>query len=187
MTHNIQDIWHLKQKPIGPLVPYLKEFSNHLIKQQYHPRCIPPKIRIIAEFSQWLQTHKISASSVTHEYIQQFFQDNNYKDALKSGKSSSLNQLLIFLQKIGICQKIKQPISQTPIQLVIDSFKKYLLDEKGLSNKTFEQYAPTIKIFLTRCFGEEVVNLSALTGQDVVSFVQYQATHLAIARMKVTG
>jgi integrase/recombinase XerD len=186
MTHNIQDIWHLKQMPIGPLVPHLEKFSNHLIKQQYHPKCITPKIRAIAKFSQWLHLHNISVNGLTHEHIKQFFQGKNYKNALKAGKVSALKQFIDFLQEIKVCPRIKQSIKQTPIQQVIDSFGQYLLDEKGLSNKTFEQYAPTIKIFLTRCFGKEVVNLSALTGQDVVSFVQYQATHLAIARMKVT-
>ncbi|MCK5648742.1 MAG: tyrosine-type recombinase/integrase [Gammaproteobacteria bacterium] len=186
MTHDIQEIWHLKQKPTGPLVPYLEDYSNYLVKQQYRQKCIPPKIRAIAKFSQWLHLRNISVNNVTHEHIQQFFQGKNYKNALKSGKVSALKQFIDFLQEIKICPTIKQSIKQTPIQQVIDSFRQYLLDEKGLSNRTFEQYKPTITIFLTRCFGKEAVNLFALTGQDVVSFVQHQATHLAIARMKVT-
>jgi len=186
MTHDIQEIWHLKQKPTGPLAPYLEGFSNHLIKQQYRPKCIPPKIRVIAKFSQWLYLHNISVNGLTHEHIKQFFQGKNYKDELKTGKVSALKQLHDFLKDIEACPMIKQSIKQTPIQQVIDSFGQYLLDEKGLSNRTFEQYTPTITIFLTRCFGKETINLCALTGQDVVSFVQHQATHLAIARMKVT-
>ncbi len=186
MTHDIQEIWHFKQKPTGPLVPYMEVFSNHLINQQYRPKCILPKIRVIAKFSQWLHLHNISVNDITHKHIQLFFQGKNYKDALKTGCVSALKQLYDFLQEIEVCQTIKQPMSQTHIQQVIDSFGQYLLDDKGLSHRTFVQYAPTIKIFLTRCFGKKAVNLSALTGQDVVSFVQHQATHLAIARMKVT-
>jgi len=94
--------------------------------------------------------------------------------------------LLNFLQEIGVCQKIKPSTNQTSIQKIIDSFGQYLLDEKGLSNKTFVQYAPTIEIFLTRCFTNERVKLSILTGQNVIDFVQYQGTHLGVARMKVT-
>jgi len=186
MTHDIQKIWHLKQKPTGPLVPYLEEFLYHLIKQQYRPKCILPKIRVIAKFSQWLHLHNISVNGLTHEHIKQFFQGKNYKHALKTGKVSALKQLHYFLQDIEVCPMIKQSIKQTPIQQVINSFGQYLLNEKGLSNKTFEQYTPTITIFLTRYFGKDAVNLSTLTGQDVISFVQHQATHLAIARMKVT-
>jgi len=186
MTHDIQEIWHLKQKPTGPLISYLEAFSNHLIKQQYRPKCIPPKIRAIIKFSQWLELHNVSVSNITHKHIQRFFQGENYKNALRTGSVSALIQLHDFLQKIEVCQTIKQPTKQTYIQQVIDSFGQYLLDEKGLSNRTFEQYTPTITIFLTRCFGKEAINLSVLTGQDVVSFVQHQATHLAIARMKVT-
>ena len=186
MTHNIQKICHLKQMPTGPLVPYLEGFSNHLIKQQYRPKCITLKIRTIAKFSQWLQTHNISVPRVTYEHIQQFFQGGNYKDALKCGKVTTLSQLLVFLQEIDVCQKNEQPIRQTHIQQVIDSFGQYLRDDKGLSHKTFVQYAPTIECFLTRCFANERVKLASLTGQDVVDFVQHQGTYLGIARMKVT-
>lgn len=186
MTHDIQKIWHLKQKPAGPLVPYMEGFSNHLIKQQYCPRCIPPKIRTIAQFSQWLNSYNISASDVSQKHIQQFFDGTNYKNASKRGDVSTINQLLEFLQKTGICRIITLPTNQTPIQQVIDSFGQYLLDEKGLSNKTFVQYAPTIEAFLTQCFDNKKIKLSILTGQDVVDFVQHQATHLGIARMKVT-
>lgn len=186
MTHDIQDIWHLKQKPTGPLVPYMEGFSNQLIKQRYHLRCIPPKIRTVAKFSQWLHLHKITENDVTHDHIKQFFQGENYKDASRAGKISALNKFIDFLQEIKVCPTIKQSIKQTPIKKVINSFGQYLIDERGLSNKTFEQYTPTITFFLTRCFGKNEINLSSLTGQDVVSFVQHQATHLAIARMKVT-
>lgn len=168
------------------MVPYLEGFSNHLIKQQYCPRCIPPKIRAIDQFSKWLNSHNISASDVSQEYIQKFFHGTNYKNASKRGDISTINQLLDYLQETGICRTIKPSANQTPIQQVIDSFHQYLLDEKGLSNKTFVQYAPTIETFLTRCFGNKKIKLSALTGQDVIDFVQHQATHLGIARMKVT-
>ncbi len=186
MTHHIQNIWHLKQKPTGPLVPYLEVFSNHLLKQQYRPSYIPFKIRAIVKFSQWLHLHNIFASNLSQEHIKHFFRGTNYKNASRRGDISAINQLLAFLQEIGICQTIKPPNNQSPIQQVIDSFGKYLRDDKGLSNKTFVQYAPTIKSFLTRCFANERVKLSSLTGQDVVDFVQHQGTHLGIARMKVT-
>jgi integrase/recombinase XerD len=186
MKHDLQEVGSLKQKPIGPLVNYLEPFANRLVEQGYCRRCIGPKIRVIAKFSKRLHVKRISACDVTQEHVQQFFQGTNKKVASKRGEIAVLNQLIIFLQHLGISQQIDHPVKRTPIQRVIDSFGFYLLVDKGLSQKTLVQYAPTIEHFLADCFGKETVRLSALSGKNIIDFIQHQATYLSTARMKVT-
>lgn len=185
MKHDLQDVWPLKQKPIGPLVKYLESFANCLIEQGYCRRGIGSKIRVIAKFSIWLRTKKFSARDVTQEKANRFFQDTTHQNAVKRGDVATLSQLVKFLRQQGISQQIDPPVKRSNIQQTIDSFGHYILVERCLSAKTFVQYSPFIEHFLTGRFGKAPVRLSSLSGADVIGFITHQAESLSTVRMKV--
>lgn len=185
MKQTLQAIWTLKQEPAGPLVDHLEPFANHLADQGFCRQYIGMKIRFAACFSRWLMAGSVSASEVTRTHAERYIQDAHHPDALQRGEVATLRHLIQYLQHIGVAQPSNDPVELTPIQQMVRSFGKYLLDNKGLSHKTFIQYGPFINHFLAACFGEGPVSLSALTGADIIGFIHRQSTHLSTARAKV--
>ena len=185
MKHVIQEIWSLKQEPVGPLVNYLDPFANHLLEQGYCRQYIGCQIRVAACFSRWLDGKKILAKCVTQEHAAQYLLGKKRQQAISRGNVSTLRRLISFLRQLGVCLKPESPVYQSPVQQVVSSFGCYLLDKRGLSSKTFIQYGPFIGRFLTQCFGEGPVDLSALTGPNIIGFIQNEAAHLSTARAKV--
>lgn len=185
MKHEYQAVWSLKQEPIGPLVKYFDTFVNHLVEQGYCRQYIGAQIRMVANFSQWLQVKKISASAVTQTHVKDYYQDSSCQRTIKSDQIAPLRRLVDFLLLLGICQPPNSLVKQTYIQAVVDSFGCYLTDDRGLSSKTLIQYKPFIERFLTQCFALEPIKLSVLSGKDIIEFIKHQASVLSTARAKV--
>lgn len=185
MKHDCQKIWRLKNTPEGPLVHYINKFSIYLIEQGYCRRHVGNKIRTVARFSSWLNTYKISVSAVTQKLAVQFLSKDNHPKAVQTGQFSTLRDLIVFLQQSGVILNTPAPVNRTHAQQVVYLFGRYLIEDKGLSNKTVIQYSPFIERFLTACFDSRPITLSSLTGRDVIDFIQHEAARLSIVRTKV--
>ena len=187
MKHLIQDLWTLTQKPVGPLVDHLEPFANHLVEQGYCRRYIGAQIRVIAYFSRWLHSQSVSATDVTQALAERYLQGNvhRHSGAIKRGEIATLRRLIHFLQHKGIAPPTNHSVERTPIQQMVHLFGDYLLDDRGLSRKTFMQYGPFIEDFLAKCFGDRSINLAALSGTDIIDFIHHQSTHLSTPRTKV--
>ena len=185
MKHDSQKIWSLKNVPEGPLVHYIDTFANLLVEQGYCRRHIGNKLRMVARFSSWLNTHKIPVSAITQKHIVQFSHENDQRKAGKTGQFSTLRDLMVFLQQSGAVRNEPVPVNRTHVQQVVYLFGRHLIEDKGLSNKTVIQYSPFIECFLTACFDSNPITLSSLTGKSVIDFIQHEAARLSVVRAKV--
>ena len=185
MKHDDQKIWSLKKVPEGPLVHYIDTFASLLVEQGYCRQHIGNKLRMVARFSSWLNTHKIPISAVTQKHIVQFSHENDQQKAGKTGQFSTLRDLMVFLQQSGAVRNEPVPVNRTHVQQVVYLFGRHLIEDKGLSNKTVIQYSPFIECFLTACFDSNPITLSSLTGKSVIDFIQYEAARLSVVRAKV--
>jgi integrase/recombinase XerD len=185
MKQNITNQWVLKKVPTGPLIKYLDPFVNYLFEQGYCRRYIGLQCRVIAKFSKWLLKRKVSESTITEDHVKQFFKGFNYLHAVHQGEMATLHRLINFLQQLGIIRKLNHSIHYTPIQQILQSFGSYLLNEKGLSNKTLIQYNPFIERFLERCFGKKLIELTSLSEKDIVNFIKQLTTQFSVVRVKV--
>jgi site-specific recombinase XerD len=167
------------------LVPYLDSFARHLDEQGFKRRLISRQIRVTANFSKWLETEEVAAQDVTDEHIERFFQGPRRPQAIQRGECATLRRCIDFLLELGVIHPLPHPRETTPIQQAVDTFRTYLRQERGLSDKTLIQYSPFIERFLFERFGHGALELAALRAGDVVEFIKQQATHLSPARAKV--
>jgi integrase/recombinase XerD len=185
MKHAIQDVWFLKKEPTGPLVEYLAPLVSQLVEQGFCRNYIGAQLRVVANFSQWLQMEGITASEITHEHITHYFQGANRHKVVNQGQVATLRRMVDLLQLLGVCQPQNPPVSRTAIEQIIDSFGCYLIDGRGLSKKTLIQYKPFIECFLIQCFDQKPIQLSTLSGKDIIEFTKHQAFTLSTVRVKV--
>jgi integrase/recombinase XerD len=185
MKHDDSKIWSLKKVTQGPLVDYMDPFASHLAGQGYCRRHIGNKLRMVARFSSWLNLHKIPLRAVTQKHVERFLSKANQQKNVHAGKFSTLRALLFFLQQSGVVRNDLVPVSRTHVQQVVYSFGRYLIDDRGLSNKTVIQYSPFIECFLTACFDRRPVTLFSLSSKNVIDFIQHESASLSVVRTKV--
>ena len=184
MKQVVERLWTLKHEPEGPLVPYLDTFAKSLDEQGFKRRVIGPKIRVVANFSQWLQANEIAARDVADEHIQCFFEDLAKTQSIKCGEFAALRRLIDLLDRIGVTRPRHEHNEITPVQQAVDAFTTYLREERALCDRTLIQYGPFIQHFLSERFGQGPVEFAALQAGDVIEFVKQQATLLSPARAK---
>lgn len=185
MNYHPQNEWILRQKPIGPLVKFLNPFTDYLVQQGFCRRYIGLQCRSTANFSKWLFKRNILEHEIKEYHIDKFLNGKNYTRAVSSGEVSTLRRLFDFLEQLGIVQVINKSVSSTPKQEIYNLYRFYILNDKGLSIKTLNQYWPFIERFLSRCFGNKSIDLSVLNEKDIINFIQHQAASLSIVRSKV--
>jgi len=184
MKHVVERLWALRHEPKGPLVPYLDSFANYLDRQGYKRHLLGRQIRVVANFSQWLQTEQIIAENVTGEQAQRFFDEAERPRATQLGECATLRHFIDFLYELGVIHLLPERDEATPIQRAINEFATYLHQERALSNKTLIKYCPVIEHFLLERFGHGSVDCASLDAGNVIEFVKQQATHLSPSRAK---
>lgn len=178
-------VWTLKQNLVGPLIRYLDAFATHLESLGFCRQYIGSQLRVVANFSRWLKTRKITIKNIRINHIGNFLGTESPAKSTSAGKYATLYRLIEFLQVRDLCQQPIRQTKQNQIQRTIDDFGQYLVDERNLSPKTRIQYSPTITRFLTERFGHKAINLSHLSAADIIAFIRQEASRRSIARAKV--
>jgi len=179
MKQVVEKLWALRLEPIGPLVPYFDLFANYLDQQGYKRHLLGRQIRVVANFSQWLQAEQVTAENVTGEHAQRFFDETEYPCPTRRGECATLRHFIDFLIQLGVIYLIPERDEATPIQHAIDKFATYLHQERALSNKTLIKYCPVIEHFLLERFGYGPVDCATLDAGNVIEFVKRQAMQLS--------
>jgi site-specific recombinase XerD len=89
------------------------------------------------------------------------------------------------LRLAGIVKPNEQPAADNARSRVVDEFRCYLLQERGLSQSTLHNYVPVVEQFLSERFGNRTPNLALLRAPDVTGFVTRYANRISPVRAKL--
>jgi integrase/recombinase XerD len=175
--------WALRDEPVGPLTSYLDAFASHLDTQGYKRHLLGRQIRVVAQFSRWLEAEQISVEAITDEQVRRFF-GSVVRRRVKRGEQAALSRFMDFLRQRGVIGPRLEPKQATPVQQTVRAFATYLQQERALSERTPIKYCPFVERFLSGRFGQGPVEFDALRAADVIGFIQQQAAHLSPAMAK---
>ena len=143
---------------------------------------VPTQIYAIARFSNWLQTRQVDLEQMDEAVVERFLQRD--PGIVHGGESASLRRLLAMLREIGLTSA-KSPESRNCPQRFVDEYRRYLLQERGLTETSVMNYVPFAEELLSGRFGLSEMNLSELTARDVTNFLQDRARQLSPGRAKL--
>ena len=176
----------LSQIPEGPLANHLNALESSLSDQGYAPYTIHRQVYLAACFSRWLKQQGIELQDVTFEHSKQFLGDRAQRQKPRHGDAATLQHLIDFLCNEGVISvKTISLLCLSSIECCIQGYEDYLREARGLSESSIHNYVPFIRSFLEARFRHGSVALSGLSVQDVVGFVQYQASQLIRKRAKL--
>jgi site-specific recombinase XerD len=169
----------------GPLSEYLDAYAAGLTEQGYGRDSIRQQIVVIADLSRWLQKHQVDVQDLEGTLVDRFLRLRRKQQRLRRGDPKALTQLLDMLRQAGIAKPHPQAVEDTTQFRVIAEFRRYLLQERGLSQATLHNYVPVIEQFLSERFHNRAPNFDTLRAPDVTAFVVRHARRLGSVRARL--
>lgn len=157
----------------GPLGEFMDLFAKQLSDDGYHIKVACAYIRVAANFVRWLRLNCIAFEDVGEEHIQRYLRYRRRKGMSPYCAVPATKNFFLFLQAHDVCPKLVRKKSNA--ELLIDSYVKYLQQERALSANTIEYYQHYALSFLNYCFNSGAVDVLSLRANDVLEFVERRA------------
>lgn len=170
----------------GPLAAHIPPFAAWASEQGYARYSLYRQVLLAACFSRWLEQAGITLHQVSSEHRVQYLLYRARRRYIARGDAAALRHLIDYLRHRGVipAEQVKR-CQLMPAERCARAFEQYLRQQRALANATVVNYVPFIREFLTDRFGNGPVSLSCLRADDVVRFVQYQASRLHGKRAKL--
>ena len=159
----------------GPLGDHIDDFAALLQVQGYSGKSAIEMLRVIADFSRWLATHRLDVHDVDNDRLRSFLVCRKRTRSVGRSDRCALQKFLNLLQEKGVVDMtiVEVPLSQS--EQVNEDFARYLLQERGLSPATPRIYLPIISHFLAERFADGTCPFDVLAPTDIIGFVARHA------------
>ena len=167
---------------LGSWAEYLKIYTTLINEQGYSPACVKSHTQLITTFIQWLRRGHTKIHLLDDRIVQRFLRCR--PKAVQCGDAATIHRFLHTLREQGVVPpQPKPPLSSK--QRLINSYERYLLEERGLTRATVVNNVGFIDQFLSARFQEAPLNLSQLHAPDVTTFVRHHAHKLSPGRAQL--
>ena len=158
--------------PMQPLLPN-RAIRHDSIRQQ---------IVVIADFSRWLDRNTSMSEHLDSQVVDRFLRLRRRQQRIRRGDPKTLERLLAMLRQKGVVKQHQAPVADNARTRIADEFRRYLLQERGLSPSTLLNYVPVIEQFLSERFHNAAPNFATLRATDITRFVTRHAHQLSPVR-----
>ncbi|HSH75855.1 MAG TPA: site-specific integrase [Longimicrobiales bacterium] len=174
---------------VGPLVPYVTGFRKELEFQGYRRNAVADQLRVMAHVSRWLASEGLSESNLTPERVEQFLAARRAGGYVLWLSPKGVGPLLAYLRSLGVAPVAEVTTPRTPAEQVLERYRSYLLEERGLAAGTVRGYLDVAGLFLKTQPPVPGLELDELTASEIIEFVVAECRHrsTASARHVVNG
>jgi site-specific recombinase XerD len=157
----------------GPLAAFVDVYAAELRQRGYTPLTAVNQRRQVGRLSRWLEAGGLSAVDLDGERVEEFLAWQRAGERHRGGwLRPGLLCLLDVLRGLGVLAA--EPSAQSsPTELLLASFERYLLTERGLATGTARGYARHARRFLDGVAAGG--RIAALTAGDVTAAVLREA------------
>lgn len=146
----------------GALGPYCDAYRLELSARGYTARSVVPQLRQVGRVSRWLQSQGLTVAQLDEHQVDEFLAVQRAQGRHRSQWSrSGLLCLLEVLREQGVAGVCVPPPAASDVEVLLGSFERYLLDERGLANGTVCGYVAHARRFLSGLAGGELHELDA--------------------------
>ncbi len=174
---------------IGPLVPYVTGFREELEAQGYRRNAVADQLRVLAHVSRWLAGKGLSEHNLTLERVEEFLAARRAAGYMLWLSPKGVAPLLAYLRSLGVAPVPEATTSRTPAERLLECYRKYLVEERGLAPGTVRDYLHVAQLFLDTRRPVPGLDLGELTASEVIKWVSAACRHrrTGSARYVVTG
>ena len=162
----------------GPLAPFADAYALELKHRCYTSLTSVNQLRQVARLSNWLEVRRLGVAELTGERVEEFlaFQRGAGRHRAQWSRPGLLC-LLDVLHRLGLAAK--EPVRVgSPTDVLLDSFERYLLAERGLAVGTARGYVCQAARFLA---GLSPSGLADVTAADVTRAVLRESGAVSVS------
>lgn len=157
---------------VGPLEPYAQGFADELLRQGYSPMSgMKGQLFFVSHLSRWLASQGRDVSALAcPDVVEAFLAERRRLGYASRRTGAALVPLLEHLEHLGLVVRAPAP-GLTPGEALLERYRRYLTDERGLAPTTARSYSDTVRPFVAGHEVDDELDLSGLTPADVTGFV----------------
>jgi integrase/recombinase XerD len=161
-------------KPIeGPLGPFADGFAAYLTEQGHSLKSVKEHRQRVRHLSRWMRSERLDVTQLTPRTMERFLAERRRQGYAVMISPRGSRPLLSYLAALGVLAPDER--ISTPTELLLEDFRSYLLDERGLRTKTASSYQRTARLFLAERSEPLNDDLARLTGAEITAFVLHQS------------
>jgi len=160
----------------SPLAPFVLPYITQLQEQGYCPETIRDHLQHMVHLSRWLTRTGRDLGDLSQAVLDRFwrYRSRPRRKVLKAPAGHRLLTLLRQAQVTPPCENL----ARTPAQRLVVRFRRYLVEERGLSEWTIDAYGRHVRRFVIHQFGAGTASVSQIRARTVLDYVQaYAHTH----------
>jgi integrase/recombinase XerD len=170
----------------GPLAQYAAGYQNYLVEQGYASYTVTVQLRLMAHVSGWLARRGLAGVDLSAARAELFLRARRGEGYAHPVSMRGMRPLLDYLRGLGVAPMPKPPITATPVEVLVERYRAYLVAQRGLSRSSMRHYLGVARGFLAyRSIGHEV-DLAGLTAADVTGYVLAQSRRWTAGYAKST-
>ena len=159
----------------GPLGIHIDMYEALLGEHGYSRSSTYVHLHIVGDLSRWLKRQRLDVDDVDERTVARYLQSRRRFVNAYRGAASVPYKFLGMLRDRRIVKHKTMLIVVDPREIVVDAFRQYLSQERGLSVSIQCDYTRFARQFLRERFGRGSFELSALSATDVTGFIRRHA------------
>jgi len=156
----------------GPLAEFAAGFGEHLGRRGYRSGSIADHLWLLVEVSRWLEEDGLGAADLTAVRVEQFSARRRASGRVRLRSRRALDPLLEYLLGLGVVPVVVKAVPVMPVDALLERYRAYLVEQRGLSPSTVRNYAWVARGFLSwRETATGTLMLAELDSAAVIAFV----------------
>jgi len=164
----------------GPLAPFAEDYRRELRERGYTERSAVNQLRQAARFSCWLQASQLSVPELSADRVEVFL---GWQRAVGRHRSQwsrpGLACLLDVLRELGVLGAGEPARADSPAEVLLAGFGRYLAAERGLAAGTVRGYVGHARRFLEGL--PAGTGLAGVCAKDVTGAVLRQSAAVSVS------
>jgi integrase/recombinase XerD len=162
----------------GPLASFVTELESRLSEAGYTPLSAVTQKRLLAHLSRWLQANRLDVGDLTERRIDEFLEARRASGCPWLITREGLKPLLELLRELGALPAPPPASADSPINVLLARFRRYLLEERGLAASTMDAYVCRARRFVGGCAPSG--QLDAVSTGDVTRAIVAESASLSV-------
>jgi site-specific recombinase XerD len=134
-------------------------------------------MRLVLALSRWLSQKRYRLADLDEQKVEMFLRS---RESTKTQRLENVTMRMV-LDQLRLSGDIPPPLAKPvegPLDQALADFRKYLVQERGLSKQTIGGYVPIVRSFLSERFGNGAIRPCDLRQADTNEYLQRrQAAH----------
>ncbi len=168
----------------GVLAGEVEPYREWLLAQGYSSASVITLLRTVSQLGVWLQARGMAGTEIDPDEVRQMFAARRRLGRHGVPGEPGMGRFLTFLAGRGLLAPAA-PLEPSPLEVLMASFRDWMVRERGLAGGTVIRYERTARRFLAeQVLRADALDVAGLTGADVNAFLLRECARVSAGSVK---